>query len=345
MQENVPYIFRMLLNNRSLALDSRDSWLLSNIFALETIGNLVLYDYADRILQILRGHERFIGVKRICISTRLGLSNQLYVISSANYDGALNAMLPGYSCFVSPESALFLAEEGNMRICDNINKIEDAFKSQNKKVQRSLDRIIKMGLAKSVSLPIFYNSRLEGYLFINGDETFQIPTSPRDDLMVTALLSLSKYILHRQVNLSHIYFKIASESEDDYIGTHFSVAKLKDVMCKTLDMSGYHDIQFEIRSSLENTLVSHGNLGQILARILLSFNMNLGKSNINCSLDNDSIVVTIKFDKAAFERANNFLLYEVIEDARCLGMKVVNRSDCCEIRFNYDGETDCNYSI
>jgi hypothetical protein len=180
-------------------------------------------------------------------------------------------MQKDYSCFVDSQGSLFQMQSSGIRIYEDANKVAQSFASLKKPVQRSIHRIASMGLKSGICLPLFQIDRIIGYVFINGTE------SPSSDLRDSDYCILSYFSAAATVALmdsglsSEAYHALAEQHLPSYVGEIFSEADFEKILHSHLQSLDCALPRTEIKLSGPETLLSMGNIANLLSRIIFFF--------------------------------------------------------------------------
>jgi hypothetical protein len=127
--------------------------------------------FALELMDLLRGTRLGWRTDRVCLAAVTPGSNQLMVVDSIVSERAgENAMARGYRCFVDPAGSLFRLRPGMVRVFDDAERVKRSFERQARPVQRSVARLVKMGLRSGLCLALGRGEALHGLLFLNSCE-------------------------------------------------------------------------------------------------------------------------------------------------------------------------------
>lgn len=166
------------------------------------------------LMAVLKGFVFHGEIDRICLSMRIGQSNELLALDTCNSDRilALNLMEPGYRCFVRPQSSLLSLREGEIRAYDEALRIAEAFEKRQKPIQRSIAYIIKMGFRSGVCVPLHIAGELRGFLFLNSlEEGLFSELEDEDYAIINILGMIAKLALAQEVGVPSEYVALVSE--------------------------------------------------------------------------------------------------------------------------------------
>ena len=269
MHHDSPITYLSLLRTHKIDLSREDSWLIASIMALPVTlesGNEAI---ASSILNIFSGHSVLKKIKRVALVRRLGKSNQLMVLSSANSGGIPNSMTEGYSCFVSSNGSLFSIKPNAVRFFSEANEIVKKYESAAHPPQRSISRIAKMRLGGGVCSAYWSRDRIGGFLFFNGDVSVEDLATDNLALLLNVVFSaVQKFFAG--FDLSPAYYNLGSSEGTEYVGHRLNTITLGDTVRRMYgDLTG-HEVELSVRAEnlRDSYLVSHGNIAQIMARVM-----------------------------------------------------------------------------
>jgi hypothetical protein len=269
MHHDSPITYLSLLRTHKIDLSREDSWLIASIMALPVTlesGNEAI---ASSILNIFSGHSVLKKIKRVALVRRLGKSNQLMVLSSANSGGIPNSMTEGYSCFVSSNGSLFSIKPNAVRFFSEANEIVKKYESAAHPPQRSISRIAKMRLGGGVCSAYWRRDRIGGFLFLNGDISAEDLATDNLALLLNVVFSaVQKFFAG--FDLSESYYSLGSPEGSEYIGHRLNTITLGDTIRRMYGELTGDEVELSVRASnaRESYLVSHGNIAQIIARVM-----------------------------------------------------------------------------
>jgi hypothetical protein len=247
------------------------------------------------------------------------------VLSSANKGGIQNSMQEGYSCFVSGNGSLFNLKPGAARFFQSAKEVVERYEQQGQPPQRSIARIAKMGLGMGITTGVFDGENLVGFVFLNGDLTRADFDQDSMGLLLTHLNQILGFKF-AEYRLSRTYYTLYAAWPAAYIGGRLNTMKLADTIRQhVIAVSGQEiEVSAKITEKKSAFLVSHGNIGQIIARALSVFD-NVSMASVDVSFNGTHVVFDVSTTASqpgalmAFEKVR---LEEVISDARCLGLEL-----------------------
>ncbi len=253
------YQFRSLFRSPRTVLSEADQGLIASLPQLALRVQPI--DFASALLDLLRVHPDFRNVARVCLVRRLGMANQIAVISSCNLDKQpANSMVPGYSCFIGEKGSLFSLSPGTSRSYRSAATIVSDFQARGLPPQRSIQLIADMQFASGLVLPSFdHQERFIGALFFNSfdDQIFQ---RDADCTILAAIESYARsHILQQHTEWLHAYESLPLQ----WSAQSFSAKGLTENL---------HAIDPQLSLRIENQvspfLISHGNLAALIHQIL-----------------------------------------------------------------------------
>ena len=352
MHQDSPIGYRMLMRTNKIDFSKEDSWVISSLLSLSVSTGSRRESIAESIIDIFSGHSVLKAVTRFSLVRRLGCSNRLMVLSSANKGSFTNSMQEGYSCFVSGNGSLFRLKSGVARFFKSANEVVERYELQGQPPQRSIGRIAKMGLASGITTGIFDNNQLVGFVFLNGDLT-------RDDFEQEALglLLINLYQIlgfkFAEYRLSRVYYSLYNAWPAAYMGGRLNTMKMSDTIRQHfLTISGRElEVTAKILEKKSLCLVSHGDIAQIIARAAGVLE-NATLVNLEISLNDHQLlfdILTSEISPGPLTVLETLRMDEVIRDAYSLGFELNvknNVSFCLSVSADYaskDGSIE--YSV
>lgn len=222
--------------------------------------------FAQKFFELIEAYPPYAHVSRLCIARRLGLANNLFVISSHQTNGVPNTLNPGYSCFVRPDSSLLKLKSTEIRIFDDARNVVRTFIERGEPPQRSIFRIAAAGFQSGVCLPLFQGSRNFGYLFINSQDDKLSKLNPIDYCLLSYMQSITMLAHLHLKHLSDNYYVLAEELAEDYQGDFLSQKALFSSIHRHQKSTG-QSIELVSEGFPAGTLLfSPGNLANIISR-------------------------------------------------------------------------------
>jgi hypothetical protein len=328
MHKNSPLQFLTLLSSNKAQLTEEDGWLASTITAM-TLSFVDADTFAPTVLNALRGHSHFAGISRLCVVQRVGVSNQLQVESVATSGSRENLMPRLYSCFIDPSGSLGAFSAGKVRFYSDVAAVVNSFKERGAPIQRSIGRIHKMGYGSGLCAPL----------------TIELGQDPNENLLLSSIIGAARLYLADRPKLSSIYFETASRFPDHFMGSPFSAGALEDAFAGQIAALGVPSSPLRVRGSLGPTLVSHGNIAHLLARLVQHFHGFVGSLDVAAARTGEYNSFFLSCPTLPEERLNSLVCKVIRDDAGILGARLTLNQNSILIESPFDGETTEKYSI
>ena len=323
MHEDSPIGFRALMRTSKVELSKEDSWAMANLLSLSLSNGRSGISIAQAVMDIFSGHSLLRHLTRFSLVRRLGCSNRLMVMSSANKGGALNTMQEGYSCFVSGQGSLFSLKPGVARFFSSAVDVVDRYVGQGLPPQRSIARIAKMGQGAGITTGVFDNDKVVGFVFLNGDLTRADFDQDSTGVLLTHLYQILGFKF-AEFRLSRLYYRLYDALPADYVGERFNGDKLADIIRRyTSVITGETmDVSTEMTAKTPVFLASHGNIGQMIARTLTAL-QNVSPVRVEICVTGELVQLAVSISTArtgALTIIENGHIDDIRSDARGLGM-------------------------
>lgn len=248
----------------SRAVSEEISW---SLLALSALGlpDAQPEKFAETALDILRNQCNMPDIERVCFVRRIGLSNQYESVSAFSLHR--NMMQRGTRCYVHPESSLTKIGPGYVRVLDIPRAIRH-YDEGHRRPQRVVRTLSETGYKSGLCLGIGTRRHNLGYLFVNATSDLLL-NLPRHTLPLFS--ELAKYAGQHIRELpcpEPLYFQIFGDSSDQVHGERLLAERIE---------ANYHRVALVLGSApltvrnrtvpLPPALISHGNIGYILARL------------------------------------------------------------------------------
>ena len=345
LHRDQPIHYLNIMRAARVVLNAEDTWLVGAIIGMAeratTPGR-----FAPEMLDCLRGHGRYRHIGRVAVVRRLGLANQLHVVESANAPGIENLMTGTYSCFVNPAGSLSALGPQFARVFDDTIAVLDSFATQGRPVQRSIARVGEMGLKSGWCVPLVLSAETCGYLFVNfRDQPSQGDGGSELDHLVLSVLTLSgRARLEASGVPSPIYRALAAERPESYEGRIFEPLTLEKLIGDYLQILGGERGQVKVEAKAVDCLVSHGNLAQLLARLLAIAPETSAPARVTVAVQDDRVRCTLAHPEGTAVSPAKRLLSMLNQDAPALGMTVNWATAGITLDYPYDGPAKALYS-
>ena len=320
MHTDNAYLFKTILYSNKAELSKQESWLLASLSELHLLGkNEIAEKFSKLLLDKLCASEAIEGLERVCLARKLGISNQIQVLSSSNNKTA-NSMPSDYSCFISHSGSLSGLKQGNLRAFADADFVIKSFEKEAKPVQRSISRIQKMGFQSGFCLPLNHANHTVGYLFFNSLKKIDDFSSESLGVIISYCSLLGKNALLESGWTTDFYLDYAqSLGERHFVGKRFHPDDLKH--CIQTAYNKFHrshlEVQFKDCSRWTNFLYSPGNLGYVIAKCLPETS-NKQILTIDIDEKSEKLAFVINHSIAGKQR----IAGPTITEANCLGMQV-----------------------
>lgn len=174
-----------------------ESWIVTQLAsaAEELAGRGSDAKPASKLMSVLKGHQFFQHVDRVCVVGLMPHGNQLVVVDSCiskqlREMGSKNRMPSGYSCFVNPEGSLAHMKPGVLRIFADSRTVLDSFAKEGKPAQRSIAYVAESGLRSGICLAVGRGASTQGFVFMNSLQPNFFGNVMRDYAPLLSLVSL-----------------------------------------------------------------------------------------------------------------------------------------------------------
>jgi hypothetical protein len=323
MHQDSPISYRVLMRTNKIDFTKEDSWVLASLMSLSVTTGSRRSSVAESIMDIFSAHPVLRLVTRVCLVRRMGCSNRLMVLSSDNRSGVPNTMGEGYNCFVSGNGSLFSLKPGAARFFSDAIEVVERYDQQGQPAQRSISRIAKMGLGAGITTGVFDNGQLVGFVFLNGELTRGDFDQDAMGLLLTHLNQVLSFKF-AEYRLSRTYYNLNAAWPAAYIGGRLNTMKLADTIRQHfIAISGQEiEVSAKLTEKKADFLISHGNIGQIIARALSVFD-NVSMVNVEVSFNGEHVlfdVSTSASQPGPLTASENVRMDDVIADARGLGL-------------------------
>jgi hypothetical protein len=340
MHSDSPIKFLGLIRNRKVNLESEDSWLISNIMSLSLTLASGKESLAESLISMFSGHSILKKINRVSLVRRVGDTNQLAVVSSANRPGISNSMASGYSCFVNAGGSLFSINSNSVRFFSDASVVLRRYQESGHPPQRSIARIAKMDLGGGVCAPVLFGSRVGGFVFLNGQLSAENLQSDNVALILNLFFeSMQKYL--DKFRLSFDYHDLSDKRLNEYVGKRLNSMTLADAVKFYVNELTGHDAEISVKdlNNGRSFLVSHGNVAQIVGRILSVFG---GHSIASIVVEEVSNKLEFRVSNslapaAGLEKYQKNAVTKILNDAQHLGISVEVKN-LSEFRLSLDVE-------
>jgi hypothetical protein len=278
----------------------------------------------DQLVMLCSSHSVLQNIDRIGIVRRLGGSNGLKVLSSANRVANTNTMTSDYSCFVNAQGSLFEIKPSAMRYYKDANTVVQQYLARGLPPQRSIARIAQMGLGVGICSGVFAQNRLVGFVFLNGKLLPSDLDQENIAMLCEFIFSTARSVLIEK-SLTVTYWMIYDEWRQDYIAKRLDAKFLTDAILRVYQaMTGKScEIFVNGLDQLQPLLVSHGNIAQIIARVLTT-RQRLGSIQITVTVDGEDLVLRVDSSGSIpgdGDLGIRIVASKITEDAEMLGMR------------------------
>ena len=345
MHHDVPFQFSSISRAQGAVLSAEDSILAGAITAFDIRDWQEKEDFASETLAVLGSHSVFEAVKRVCIARRLGVSNQIQVVSSATGANYANTMNVGYSCFVSKGSSLFSIGRNTLRAYRDAATVVKSFVDHNKPPQRSIFRIAANDFAGGLCMGLYLGEQQVGFFFLNFDRPV-LDALRASDFMLLSLLSRTafNYLASRGL-LSTSYTDLAKGAEDDFLGCALSPDRLRAGIEVSLNKLRVPKIDLDVSGYSAPTLLSHGNLAQLIARYIDVLAPIQGTCRVFVTREGKHLMFRVKLGPSHKALADDYRLPTIQADAKALGLHLVLGDGLMQVQADFDGESSWDYSV
>jgi len=345
MHHDVPFQFNSIAQAQGAMLSAEDSFLAGAITSFDIRPWQESEDFSSEALALLGSHSVFKSAQRVCIARRLGMSNQIRVVSSATGTKYTNTMSAGYSCFVSKGSSLFSIGRGTLRSYRDAATVVKSFIDQNRPPQRSIFRIAANDFAGGLCMGLFLGEQQVGFFFLNFDRPV-LDALRASDYMLLSMLSRTAFnYLARRGLVSTSYTELAKNAEADYVGCALSPELLKTCIETSLKKLRQPAISLEVSGYAASTLISHGNLAQIIARYLEVLSPIQGTCRVFVALEGKHLMFRVKLGPSHKAAMDDYRVPIIQADAKALGLNLVLGDGVMLVQADFDGESSWDYSV
>ena len=319
--------YRAFMRGSHSQFPNEDAVLYRDMSQLGIPGSQQTTNFATIALNVFRAHPFFVTVSRVALIRRVGLSNQLEVVSSAS-DVQSNNMTTGYRCFVAPTGSLFKLSPHSMRVFGSAKTIVGEYERRGQPAQRSIARVAKMGLESGIATGVFSGSNMIGLLFINATDK-ALAQLPPDALPLIGNLSILAHRRFLDLNLDSFYMGSWGSEHSELCGDLYSYRKLTKAfgaVSRRLKIAPL-DLQIEGPDSL-SAIVVHHHVAYLICR-LATLRPSLAVT-VTVSIESIFLVFSCVFGETNGLHQEQMNFEVLVEDARYLGfeLKVIGK---CEV--------------
>ena len=345
MHHDVPFQFRSIARAQGAMLSAEDSILAGAITSFDIRAWQESEDFSREALALLGSHSVFKSVQRVCIARRLGMSNQIRVVSAATGRNYTNTMSVGYSCFVSKGSSLFSIGRDTLRAYRDAATVVKSFVDQNRPPQRSIFRIAANDFAGGLCMGLFLGEQQVGFFFLNFDRPV-LDALRASDYMLLSMLSRTafNYLASRGL-LSTSYMELAKGAEVNFLGCALSPDRLKACIEASLNKLRVLAINLEVSGFSAPTLISHGNLAQIIARYIEVLSPIQGTCRVFVTKEGKHLMFRVKLGPSHKAAMDDYRVPIIQADAKALGLHLVLGDGLMQVQADFDGESSWDYSV
>ncbi len=253
------YLFNKL-KSTSLDLTKDESYLMARLINLEnklSTGEIPLSSFASEINKCIAEAGARFDLCRVCIAIATPFSQRLNAISVfSSADISEDTMRPGYNCFVAQDSSLFKINEGEVRICGDLNQVVERFNTEEKPVQRSLGRLHAMGINSSFTIASSIGKIGKGFLFLNSKKIDHFSKFQNSDYILSCTLKLLlTSALHRYFSgMLNFDSKLADQIGDES-DPHSVIDKelFKDKLTDFLRNKGAGSVDAKVSTNIQDS--------------------------------------------------------------------------------------------
>jgi hypothetical protein len=288
------FYFRAAMRASRRVFNENDSILAAAMTRLAGPQSLFPRGVAGELLHTMRVHPAFAELDRVCLVQRIGLSNQLRVVSSANSFGE-NLMADGYRCTISANGSLFRLSSQSMRFFGSAQQIVKSFGDA--PPQRSIYRIAKSGLVSGFALGIYQQELPRGFLFFNSRSPAFLETIEESLHLVSHPALIARAVILAD-SIDPVYERLWQTDP-----TLFNVAFADQVGLETCwqalaSAMGVNPAcaKFAVTSSLRGSwLLSPGDLCFVLLKAIQSF--AAVSASVEIFADAATVAIKVRFDR------------------------------------------------
>lgn len=188
-----------LLHSSKLAVSSDSGYLISRLVDIESrqsSGQSDTNDFAREVIETYSASDVGFDVARVCLSFCSPFSRKLTIVSAHNTDDrGVENLVPGYHCYVSPQSSLFSvpfdeSQFGRIRVYSDIEKVIRSFSSRGLPVQRTIGRLAAAGYRSGLSISLGTGGWGSGLLFLNSKTAGAFDSFEDSDYLSTCILRM-----------------------------------------------------------------------------------------------------------------------------------------------------------
>ena len=272
MHSDSPMVYQSYMRARKTELTVEDAWLLANLMVLPypTNSSGASYDrgaVTQRLLEVCAAHSVLRRVTRLSMVRKLGKSNRLQVISSANTSDGPNLMPIDYCCFVDASGSLFHIKPMSLRYFTDAGQVVASYASRHRPAQRSISRVAAMQLGGGLCKGVFSNDQLVGFIFLNGHLT-QAELDSNNIAMLVEFICVALRPYYEPFALSQAYWTLAASAGDVFVGRRLSLQVIEELVVKMVTQLTGRRREITVSGDLpaRALLVSHGSVAQFIAR-------------------------------------------------------------------------------
>jgi len=221
-----------------------------------------LKEFSTFLRETFKAHSLYREISRICLVSRVGLSNKLRMQSLAGID--MDIENTSRECFVNPGSTLFQIPPTHFRMYKSTHEVKDHFERNQRPPQKMMNQLAASGVGSGCALPIYIQQQNLGFLFLNSRDDSLSKLRPADYTILSYIQAMASLCLGNP--LSHSYISSALLRPYDYWGRFWDLAYLRKIIEQhlTLNKTTCH-VQIE-GPELSSDLESFGNIAFICAQ-------------------------------------------------------------------------------
>jgi hypothetical protein len=319
--------FLSVTKSSNLQFDSDDSGLLSRLQVLLLNQNSrgKPSTFAQRLLDLLIVHPLYASTKRVCLTRRFGIANQIQVDSVGSITDKANLMSEGYSCFVNADGSLFRLRPSEIRTFFDSQLVLKSFVDRELPIQRSIQYIAEMGLKSGICLALPYHGMTAGFLFINGDDTALVEQDPSHYCLLSYVQTIATLALIESGMPSDSYYLLADGERGAYQGDFFDIDKMAQITQRHLDLMGHRAEILKFEGHAPRAIVSHGNIANLITRFAAI--QGLKRLSLQVGVEGQAIRWELTWDGQNAAGLNSILLNSIIKDFKAFSIPIELNKD------------------
>lgn len=314
--------FLSVARSSDIAFDQDDSGLLARmqVLLLNQTPTGQVARFASRLLDLFSAHSHYQTTKRVCLTKRMGVANQIRVASVASNMSSPNIMEVGYSCFVNADGSLFRLRPSEIRTFYDSQHVARSFTERGLPVQRSIQYIADMGLKSGICLALPHRSHSAGFLFLNSPDSDLVEVQSNKYCLLSYLQTIATLVLLESGLPSDSYYDLASAVPKAYYGAFFDATQFRTVCLEHLRVLDHEVEILEVEANIPHALVSFGNIANLTMRFAAAQGVKRMKFRIDAA--GQYLKWRVACDAPGHLQPRSFAMQSIFRDFKALEMPI-----------------------